>query len=357
MSETNTNEQWPDRALTAAQQENRSNAAQMPVVRSGAMPTNFAELVDYAKFMSTARGAVGAHLNGNVGACLAIIEIAKQFDMPAYAVARQSYLVNNRIAFMGQFFLAIINKYAPLKERLKWRYAGKVEDRTRTITIYGTFKDEAEPREWTSPMLKDITPQNSPLWKTNPDHQLIYFGVRAWQTVNWPEGMLGIHTDDEAAAMDPETYVGADRAIDVTPGTDLRKRLQEHSATLDPNAKRDGFEAGFTEAHFTETSETETDKGKVSVDETIASGIAAATTPPPGDPAPAKPPKPRKKPKTAADWKKGMTAYIAASIDAETLKAEWNGDLTLRADLGVSTPDRDEVFVLYQDKLTELEGE
>ncbi len=80
MTDTDT-QAWPDRTLTEAQQKNREAASLMPVSRSGALPMDFAQMVDYAKFMATARGAVGAHLNGNVGACLAVMEIAKQFDI------------------------------------------------------------------------------------------------------------------------------------------------------------------------------------------------------------------------------------------------------------------------------------
>ena len=150
MSDTDT-QAWPDRPLTEAQQKNRESAALIPVARQGAMPMDFAQMVDYARFMSLARGVVGTHLMGNIGACLAVMEIGKQFDMPYYAVARQTYLVNGRVAFMGQLVHAILNKYCPLKKKLAWRYEG--EGQSLKIIISGEFKDESEPRVWESPPL------------------------------------------------------------------------------------------------------------------------------------------------------------------------------------------------------------
>ena len=241
---------WPDRALTPAQAANREAATDLVVTRHGAMPKNFAEMVDYAKFMSTAKGAVGAHLMGNVGGCLAVMEIANQFDMPAYAVARQSYLVNGRVAFMGQFFHSIIEKYCPLKvgpngRKLTWRYEGAGD--TLKIIVSGTFEGASEPVEYESPMFKDIKVKNSPLWTVEPRRQFVYFGVRGWQTMHWPEGMLQILTDDEAAALPP-----SDTARDITPvSSSLVERLTASRAA--EGDTRQGFRGEIKEADFTET--------------------------------------------------------------------------------------------------------
>lgn len=364
MNDQVTNDQWPDRTLTPAQQENRASAALIPVSRNGAMPTNFAEMVDYAKFMSTAKGAVGAHLNGNVGACLAIMEIANQFDMPAYAVARQSYLVNGRVAFMGQFFHAIINKYCPLKQKLTWSYTG--EGDTRRITISGEFKNENEPRIWTSPMVKDIPVKNSPLWKSNPDHQLIYFGVRAWQTVHWPEGMLGLHTDDEAAAMEPIRYVGADNAMDVTPGRELAERLRRDQQAMPAEHTQDGYSPGFTEGHF-ENEPPAADQAQPkadAVDSTIDNAVKAATAEPPAEDA-KDPPAGKKKatpkkaakvepPKTVAQWETYAKDWIKAETDPATLRTRWADEQKLRNAIGVTSTERDPIFDIYLNRLDEL---
>ena len=231
MTETQTAEHgssavWPDRALTDNQQRVREAAELMPVGEGGAQPTNFAQLVDYANWMARSQAAVPLHLRNNVGACLAVIEIAHKFGFPAYMVARQTYLVNDQIAFMGQLIMAIINNFCPLKERLKFRFEGEGAD--KCVIVTGHIVGEVDPVEYRSPALKDIPVKNSPLWKSDPEQQFCYFGARRWQSRYWPEGLFGIYSPEELAEgekMDAPR-VGAANAKDVTPQPSLRERLR-----------------------------------------------------------------------------------------------------------------------------------
>lgn len=384
MTDTDTQAAWADNTLTENQQRNRESAALIPVTRTGAIPMNFAQMVDYAKFMSTARGAVGAHLMGNVGACLAVMEIANQFGLPAYAVARQSYLVNNRVAFMGQFFHTIVEDFGPLEKgkngrKLQFRYEG--EGDTLKIIVSATFKGALEPVVYESPEIAKIPVKNSPLWKTEPRRQLIYFGVRGWQTINWPEGMMHALSEDEAMALPPSEY-----ARDITPiasaeSAGLKERLAAAQAEHPPGAEREGFRDGFTEGHFTETV-AQTD---AAIDEAVAgaSGQAAPDPVEVEEPAPAKPKgkaKPDKKkkakafpgdtpiadkptaealppPKTAAQWVVYCRTWLEAETDPNAMRKRWAAEQKMRNDVGVTSEERDPVFTYYQDRLTELEPE
>jgi hypothetical protein len=246
------NDQWSTRDLTEAQKKNREAAALIPVTRSGAIPMNFSQMVDYAKFMSTARGAVGAHLMGNVGGCLAVMEIANQFGLPAYAVARQSYLVNGRIAFMGQFFHSIVEDYAPLEKgpngrKLQWKFKGEGGD--LQILVYATFKGASEPVEYESPILKDIKVKNSPLWTSEPKRQFIYFAVRGWQTINWSEGMMHAISEDEAAALPPSEYARDVTPLSEKPGADMIERVRAAQMQTDDADSLTGVREGFTKDH------------------------------------------------------------------------------------------------------------
>ena len=383
MSETHDTSEM-ERPLTPGQEAFRERSTELVVTKAGAMPLNFAQMVDYAKAMSTAKGAVGAHLMGNVGACLAVMEIGSQLGMPFYAVARQSYLVNGRVAFMGQFFHSVIELHAPLKKgkngrKLQFRYEGEIGDATLKIFVEGTFEGASEPVTYESPMIKDIAVKNSPLWKTEPKRQLIYFGVRGWQTINWPEGMLQAMTDDEAAALPP-----SERAIDVTPvSQDLRERLAAAHGGTAP-AEREGFREGFTEATFTEVSGDQQDPAKVAdaIDETIAAASGAAP-PAAAEPAKtedkpaneakpdkaAKPAKAKKKadepkaaaapaalPKNAEEWAPWARAWLEAEQDPGKARTRWQAEMGLRNDLGVTSEQRDPVFEYYQERLTVLEG-
>ncbi len=387
MSDTNNNEQWPDRALTPAQAANRDAAALIPVTRSGAMPTDFAQMVDYAKFMSTAVGFVGGHLLKNVGACLGIMEVANQFGLPAYAVARQSYLVNGRVAFMGQFFHSVVEDYAPLERgangrKLQFRYEG--EGPTLKIIVSGTFKGAAEPVIYESPMFKDIPTKNSPLWKSpspsDVKRQFIYYGVRGWQTINWPEGMLHAISEDEAAALPPSDY-----ARDITPmaptaeADGLRERLARAHVAHGDHPK-DGFVGEVTDAHFTDVTEQTAGVSDAAIEQALAAAGGATADPekhddanPDGAPAarPAKPRAPRKKatekpadvtpaammPTTPAEWVPYATAWLNAETDAEAMRKRWTSEQKMRNTIGVTSEERDPVFEVYQNRLAAIEGE
>lgn len=366
-------DQWPDRQLTEAQQKNRDAASLIPVKRSGTVLMDFSQMVDYAKFMSTARGAVGTHLMGNVGGCLAVMEIANQFGLPMYAVARQSYLVNGRIAFMGQFFHSIIEDYAPLKKgangrKLQFKYDGEGE--TLKITVSGTFEGATEAVTYESPMLKDIKTQNSPLWKSEPRRQLIYFGVRGWQTINWSEGMMHAISEDEAAALPPSEY-----ARDVTPikspeADGLRARLAAAQAEHPEGTEREGFKEGFTEGHFTEAKDTQSEQTDAAVEQTIAAATAepakAETVKPPkaaaknkkAKAAPEAPAEPAiEPPKNAEAWAEYAMAWLKLATDAEQMRKRWADEQKLRNAVGVTSEIRDPVFTFYQQRLIDIEGE
>jgi hypothetical protein len=68
--------------------------------------------------------------------------------------------------------------------------------------------------DYTSPPRGRITPQNSPLWKTDPDQQQFYYSARALCRRHFPDVLLGIYARDE---LDDQPAIGPDRARDVTP--------------------------------------------------------------------------------------------------------------------------------------------
>jgi hypothetical protein len=228
MSDTGTTDTgvWPDRKLTDNQQRVRAAAELIPVGDQGAAPMNFAQQVDYANWMAKSGAAIPAHLRNNIGACLAVMEIAHKFGFPAYMVARQTYLVNDQIAFMGQLIMAIINMFCPLKERLKFRFEGEGPDLRCIVT--GHIEGEVDAVEYRSPRIADIRVKNSPLWQTDPEQQFCYLAARRWQSRYWPEGLFGIYSPEDLAENPnlDAPRVGSANAKDVTPTPSLRERLR-----------------------------------------------------------------------------------------------------------------------------------
>jgi RecT family len=173
---------------------NREIADTIAVDKAGISFKNAGEVMEYARLMAASGSAVPRHLRGQPGACLGIIDDAIRFRLNPYALARQSYFVNDQLAYQAAVFMALINTRAPLKTRPDIRFDG--EGPERRCIVVGTFRDGAA-REYKSPRIADIQPKNSPLWKTDPDQQLAYSGLRAWARRWCPEVIMGIHDVDE----------------------------------------------------------------------------------------------------------------------------------------------------------------
>ena len=187
----------------------------LSVTGNGSVIENYNQLLDIAKTMSMSKYGIPKHLRGNPGDCLAIREIAMDKGLSPYGLARHCYVVNDMLCFDGQAVHAIVEKSGRLAEPLDFDYAGEGTERTCTVT--GRLKGAATARSYTTPPISKITPQNSPLWKTDPDQQLAYLAVRRWAGRFCPAALLGIYSREEMM----------DSIIDVTPQTTATPNLME----------------------------------------------------------------------------------------------------------------------------------
>lgn len=198
-------------------------------------PQNLGEVIKFAEVMCKADIALPKHLRGNAGACMAVAMQALEWEMSPFAVASKSYQVNGAIAYEAQLIVAVVNTRSGIEGRLKYAFEGEGADR---ICIC-TGKLDGEILEVRSPKFKDITPKNSPLWKSDPDQQQCYYTGRTWARRHTPEVILGVYDREEVQA-----FQGADNAKDVTPSlTGRLKAAQE--ATEQPTGAREGFSEGF----------------------------------------------------------------------------------------------------------------
>lgn len=176
------------------------------------VPTTLPEALELAKVLSTARGMIPQHLEGNPGACADVVFQALQWGMNPFALAKMSYIAQRGAApsYMSQAISAAINSSAQLDGRLRLTFNGTGDE--TTCTVSGKFKGETRPHEYTSPRIKDITPKNSPLWKTDPSRQLGYWAQRAWARLYAGDILMGVYDADE---ITPEML-----SRDVTPRVD-----------------------------------------------------------------------------------------------------------------------------------------
>lgn len=176
------------------------------------------DVMEFAKMMSVARAGVRKHLRNDPGACLAVCVQALEWRMSPFAVANKTYFVNDQIAYEAQLIHAIILRRAPIKGRVKHAYSG--EGTTRKLKVWAELRDEpGEIVEYETPPIGKIHPQNSPLWKNDPDQQLHYYATRAWCRRHFPDVILGIYADDE---LRDNPSLGDDPAAirDITPRED-----------------------------------------------------------------------------------------------------------------------------------------
>lgn len=199
----------------------RSAAREMTVLAGGGVQLeNWAQVVDLAKYMSTSGFCVRKELRNNVGACIAIIDLATRWAFSHWQLARVCYVINDVLCFESQVIHAVIEKFAPLKQRLRVEYVGEGE-RRRAI-IKGHFKGELDEVTYESPEIGKISPKNSPLWKTDPDQQLFYLASQRWAKRYCPDVLLGIHDADQISDAPSIAPIGFENAKDVTPNLGAR---------------------------------------------------------------------------------------------------------------------------------------
>lgn len=153
------------------------------------------DAAEFAKLMSVSEQAVPAHCRNRPGVCLALTIQAIEWRMSPFAVANKSYVVNDRVAYESQLIHAVIEQRAPITCRLRHTFSGSGD--TRKCKVWATAKGEEDPLVYESPEFKNISPKNSPLWKTKPDLQLYYNASRDWARMYFPDVILGVYAEDE----------------------------------------------------------------------------------------------------------------------------------------------------------------
>ncbi|MFY0633645.1 MAG: recombinase RecT [Vannielia sp.] len=162
-------------------------------------PRNGKELMDMANMMSASGQMVRDFYRGNPGDCAALIMICQPYGFNPFMTSWKTYKASKSadapVSFEGQLVNAMVNQSAPVRGRLRYTYDG--EGPTRRCTVIGIDRETGEEITYTSPMLKDIKIQNSPLWKADPDQQLGYYSARSWARRHFPELLLGVYTREE----------------------------------------------------------------------------------------------------------------------------------------------------------------
>ena len=212
---TDTQDRRPPAAAVPVNLDDKIDRTALETIRIGSdgqpVYVTYWELIELAKVMSRMGPAIGPHCRNNVGMCIWVLQQASRWNLDPYMVSRKTYVTESKkdgrlsLEYESQLIHAIIEKHAPLKERLRMRYEGTGGD--VTCTVIGTIEGETELREWTSPPLKARLPTvnehgwsaGSPLWRTKPLLQLFYDTSRDWARVYCPDVIAGLYAPEEIA--------------------------------------------------------------------------------------------------------------------------------------------------------------
>jgi hypothetical protein len=177
-----------------AQRINPEDAKRLSI-SGGVTFTDAEQVMSFSRMMALGGIALPEHLRGNVGTCLAVCFQAIEWQMSPFSVANKSYSVNNRLAFESQLIGAVILKRAPIRGRFKVEYRGERE--TRRCKVSADLADGTGTVDYETPEFGQISPKNSPLWKSDPDQQLFYFAQRSLCRRHFPDVILGVFDRDE----------------------------------------------------------------------------------------------------------------------------------------------------------------
>ena len=210
------------------------------------------DAMEVAKLMAISGPAVPQFMQGMPGICYACVVRAVRWGMDPFFVAEQSYLVKDprtgaeKIAFMAQLIVAVINARAPLQKKLRAVYSGEGDQ--MMATILGLPKGQTEELDYETPTLKELIAikgrndygkvKGSPLYDNDPKQQLWYYGARGFCRRHFPEVLAGVYDRDEFEPIEPK---------DVTPQKEtLAARLKGQRRI----ASSRGFDAGHVDANL-----------------------------------------------------------------------------------------------------------
>lgn len=160
------------------------------------LPCSLEDLNEGADILQAAGGFIDQKLRQDRGACVAVAYMAALHGTDLIGTGSQAYSVGGRLAFMSQYINALLQRHLTGNPEYTFEGAGA----TRQVRVVATPKG-GKPLTYTSPQMGQIKVKNSPLWITDPDQQLCYYGIRAWARRHKPDVLLGIYAVEELQAI------------------------------------------------------------------------------------------------------------------------------------------------------------
>ncbi len=202
---------------------------------------NAFQIAEAAKIMSTCGPLLPPWLQGNVGGCWGMLLRSVEIGVSPLTLAAMTFVtekkrkdgtIEQRLGYDSVYFRMMVEKFAPIKDRLQVKYQGEGDD--LVCIVFTTFKGETEPRYFPPPgqeknfILGKLRPdknewgkiKGSELWATKPELQMFYAMSRDWARMYCADIVAGAYTREE---LDKAGF----GAVEVTQPSDLSPRLRE----------------------------------------------------------------------------------------------------------------------------------
>jgi len=175
-----------------AESNGTSAVSAAELIRNPNMMQQFSALAD---IMAAGNMTVPKHLQKSKSDCFAIVMQAAQWGMNPFSVAQKTHLVNGVLGYEAQLVNAVIQSSGAIKGRFHYEYKGEGDQLACRVGAIISGEAELVWGEWLEK--RQVTTQNSPLWKTNPRQQLGYLQVKNWARLYCPGAILGVYSADE----------------------------------------------------------------------------------------------------------------------------------------------------------------
>lgn len=185
-------------------------------------------LREFATAMADSGDMLPVHLQGKVGACMAVAMQALRWDLDPWGVGQKTFVINGTLGYEAQLINSVILKHAPVTGALEFdwygpwdKVIGKFKEMKNAkgnryhvpgwsladeagcgVKVWATLKGESQPRTLDLLLSQALT-RNSTLWASDPKQQLAYLGIKRWARLYTPGVLLGVYSRDEVEQMPP----------------------------------------------------------------------------------------------------------------------------------------------------------
>lgn len=171
------------------------------------LPVPWAMIEEAAALISSCPGLAAPFSEPNN--CRFVAYQAARWGMDPIAVATKTFFTGAgdkmRVGYEAQLIHALIESDPDMVEPLDFQFGysdpAKKLAGFRYCKVTGIIRSATKPRSITTPTVAQIKVKNSPLWFSDPDQQLSYYGARAWARRFKPGRILGIYSRDEMDNM------------------------------------------------------------------------------------------------------------------------------------------------------------